>query len=229
MTVSTPPLVAMRALLTLLPMPPDPRGPDRADLHALEFLEVVDRGDEPGVAVLRGIGRVEPVGVGEQDQQVGLDQQRHLRGKSVVVAEAELVGRGGVVLVDDRHHLPVQQAPQGVARVEVLGPGRHVESRQQHLGCDDVLVGEELGVDVEQTSLAHSRRRLQVHHLGRPPLAPEHSHARRDGPRRDQQHPVTPALQLAHLGHEPGYGGQAERAPLAGERAGADLDDYGLA
>ena len=36
-------------------------------------------------------------------------------------------------------------------------------------------------------------------------------------------------VQLADLGHQPGHRSQPERAPLVGERAGADLDDDRLA
>ncbi len=69
------------------------------------------------VRIVAGIGSVETVGVGQQHQQVRLDQQRHLRRQGVVVTETELVGRGGVVLVDDRHYFPVEQTLESVAGV----------------------------------------------------------------------------------------------------------------
>ena len=79
------------------------------------------------------VGREQPVGVGQQDEQVGADQDRDLGGEEVVVAEGDLVGRRRVVLVDDRHDAPVEQAAQRLARVEVVRPRAHVEERQQHL------------------------------------------------------------------------------------------------
>ena len=60
----------------------------------------VDLGDERRRRVDARVGRVEPVGVGQQHQQLGAEQDRDLRGEEVVVAEGDLVGRGRVVLVD---------------------------------------------------------------------------------------------------------------------------------
>ncbi len=55
------------------------------------------------------VGREQAVDVGQQDELVGRDEHRHLRGEEVVVAEGDLVGGGRVVLVDHRHHAPVEQ------------------------------------------------------------------------------------------------------------------------
>ena len=56
------------------------------------------------------VAGVERVHVGEHHQQVGGQQDRDLRREDVVVAEADLVGRGGVVLVDDRDDAPSRAA-----------------------------------------------------------------------------------------------------------------------
>ena len=185
---------------------------DGADLHALEVAQVVDLGDEPGIGVLARVGGVEAVGVGEQDEQIGLHQQSDLRRQGVVVAEAQLVGGRGVVLVDDRDDLPLQQPVERVARVEILRARRHVERGEEHLRRHDVLVSEQLGVDVEQMSLAHGSGGLQVDHGRRPAPAAQHAHPGRDRPRGDQEHPVAGGVQLAHLGHQAGDRSQAERA-----------------
>ena len=81
----------------------------------------------------RGSAREQAVGVGQQDQQAGVEQHRHLGGEEVVVAEGDLVGRGGVVLVDHRHHAPLEQAPQRLARVQVVAARGDVGGGQQHL------------------------------------------------------------------------------------------------
>ena len=77
---------------------------------------------------------VEALAVGEQHQPGGPHQDRHLGGQHVVVAEGELVGGGGVVLVDDRHGAHLGQAAQGGARVEVRGARGQVAGGEQHLG-----------------------------------------------------------------------------------------------
>ena len=138
------------------------------------------RRDETSLGVFPRIGRVEAVRVGEKDEQIGFHQKGHLRRQGVVVAKAQLVGGSGVVLVDDGDDLPLQQSVEGVPGVEVLGPRGHVERREEHLRGHDMLVGEELGIDVEQMSLADGGRRLQVDDGGGPALATQHPHARRD-------------------------------------------------
>ena len=92
----------------------------------------------------RGSARVEAVDVGQQDQQPGVEQDRDLGGEEVVVAEGDLVGRGRVVLVDDRHHAPLDQPPQGLARVQVVGAGGDVGGGQQHLGGAGAVLGQPL-------------------------------------------------------------------------------------
>ena len=70
---------------------------------------------------------VQPVDVGEQHQQVGPHQVRDQRGQPVVVAEPDLVGGDGVVLVDHRDGAePRAAGPACAARCGSArgGPGR---------------------------------------------------------------------------------------------------------
>jgi hypothetical protein len=48
-------------------------------------------------------GRVEPVDIGEQHQQVGAGHGRDARRQPVIVAIADFGGGDRIVLVDDRH------------------------------------------------------------------------------------------------------------------------------
>ena len=84
-------------------------------------------------AVGAGVGGEQPGGVGEQHEQVGGHQMGDQRGQPVVVAEADLVVGGGVVLVHDGHHAELEQAGQRLAGVEVLLAVDEVERGQQHL------------------------------------------------------------------------------------------------
>ena len=65
--------------------------------------------DERGLGVEAGVAGEQAGLVGEQHQQVGADQVGDEGGHAVVVAEADLVVRDGVVLVDDRHHAQLEQ------------------------------------------------------------------------------------------------------------------------
>src|SRR4051794_39189380 len=79
------------------------------DLKRLEPLEVVDLGDQLRARIAPRIGGVEPVRVGQEQQALGVEQDRQLGGEEVVVAERDLIGGGRVVLVDHRHDAPIQQ------------------------------------------------------------------------------------------------------------------------
>ena len=57
----------------------------------------------------RGGAVVQPVDVGQQHQRVGVHEVRDQRREPVVVAEPDLVGGDGVVLVDDRHDAELEQ------------------------------------------------------------------------------------------------------------------------
>ncbi len=135
-TVGIPAAVAISAATTFERIPPEPSGEVRvADVEPLERLELArPRGPARAPGRARGSAVNTPVGVGQQQQQLGAEQDRHLGGEEVVVAERDLVGGGGVVLVDHRHHPPVEQLAQRLAGVQVVGARAHVEERQQHLG-----------------------------------------------------------------------------------------------
>ena len=114
-----------------------------------------------GVGVQAGVCRVETVDVGEQDQLVGGHEHGDLGGEEVVVAEGDLVGRRRVVLVDDGQDTPVQQGREGLAGVQVVGAGAHVEEGEQHLGRGDVPVAQQFVVDPVQLALSDRAGRLQ--------------------------------------------------------------------
>ena len=70
--------------------------------------QLLDIGDVLRVRVLAWVGGIDPVDIGQQDQQVRTDQLGYTGGEPVVVAIADLVGDDGVILVDDRHRAHVQ-------------------------------------------------------------------------------------------------------------------------
>ncbi len=85
--------------------------------HRLDLgRDLADFRNQPGRLVLARIGGVEAVDVGEQDEGVGADHGGDAGAETVVVAEADLVGGDGVVLVDQRHRAPPEQRRQSVVR-----------------------------------------------------------------------------------------------------------------
>ena len=159
-TTSMPAPVAIRAASTLVVMPPvpTPDGPGGSDGDRGEvLLRPHDRDQARPVAAGRAV--VEAVDVGEQDQQVGVDEVGDQRGEPVVVAEADLGGGDGVVLVDDRHDAELEQLGEGLVGVAVVGAPGHVVDGEQHLAGHDAVPGELLLVAVGQQALARPTRR----------------------------------------------------------------------
>ncbi len=89
-----------------------------------------------------GIGGEHTLGVGEQHQQLGLDQWRHERGDAIVVAEADLVVGDRVVLVHHRHHAELEEAGQRRPGMQVLPALTEVVGGEQHLAGDEPVLAE---------------------------------------------------------------------------------------
>ena len=138
-----------------------------------------------------GVGIVEPVGVGEQHEQIGAEQVRDKRGKAVVVAVADLVVGDGVVLVDDRHDAEVEEAPHRLARVQVLASVAKVVRHEEHLAGEQPLLAERVVVDAHQTMLADRGERLERRRVRGPATGgPHRRDARGHRARGDDDHVV---------------------------------------
>ena len=66
------------------------------------LVDLFHRVDELRVGVLARVSVEEPVDVRKQNEEVRLDRHGHDGRERIVVADAELLGGDGVVLVDDR-------------------------------------------------------------------------------------------------------------------------------
>ena len=111
MTVDAPERAARFAASTLVSMPPRPSAlPAPPAIASSAGSPARARAHERRRRIAPRIGRVEALLVGEQHQHVGFDQVGDQRAERVVVAEADLVGGDGVVLVDDRDHAEARAA-----------------------------------------------------------------------------------------------------------------------
>ena len=161
--MAIPAAVAMSAATTFERIPPEPSGEVVWPISSSsQGGEVGDLLDQPRVGTQARIGGEEAVDVGQQDQLVGGDQDRDLGGEEVVVAEGDLIGGGGVVLVDHRQHPPVEQRRKRLASVQVVRAGGHVEERQQHLRAGHAALAQQLVVDAVQLALADRAGGLQL-------------------------------------------------------------------
>ena len=107
------------------------------------------------VRVATRIAGIETVGRREQDQQVGVDELRDQGRQGVVVAKPQLLRRHHVVLVRDRQHALVQQAGEGVARVEKPVARGQVGAGHQGQRHGDVVRREHGAVAGDERRLSH--------------------------------------------------------------------------
>ena len=183
--------------------------------------------DERGGGVDAGVGGEQPRRVGEQHEHVGGDEVGDEGGDAVVVAEAELVGGDGVVLVDDRHAAQLEQAGEGLAGVEVLAAVDEVLGSSSTCAPTSAVVAEDVVVDLHEAALAGGRQRLERGQVGRAGGEAEGGHARRHGAARHDARPVAGGAQGDHLLAQLHDGAEVDDAALVGERRRADLGHDG--
>ena len=84
---------------------------------------------------------IQAVDIGEQNEGVRGHQVGNQGSEPVVVAEPDLAGRHGVVLVDHRDDPEVQQPVQRAPRVAIVGPPGHILDGEQDLSHGQPVPG----------------------------------------------------------------------------------------
>ena len=223
-----PASLAISAAATLLRMPPEPKAEVRSPISSpASSVKSETCCDSLGRAVERRVGGIETIGIGQQHQQPRLEQDRDLGGEEVVVAEGDLVGGGGVVLVDDRDHAPIDQPPQGLAGVEVVGASGDVGGGEQDLRGASAVLGEAALIGAEEIALADRGGGLQLVHRPRAHRQIHQPHAAGDRARGDHRHPLSPALEGGYLLADRVEHVGAQGAVIGGDDRGTELDDEG--
>ena len=154
-----------------------PAGSDRRSATAGCLLQLPgyapNQWDEAGVGVGPGVLVVQPLNIGQNDQEMGLGQIGHQGREVVIVAEFDLLHDHCVVLVDDRNDPAIEEGVQGRAGVqETLAVGQIVTG-EEYLGDFLVMGSEGLLVGVHELELADSRRRLLLGNGARPSGEPQ--------------------------------------------------------
>ena len=165
-----------------------------------------------------------PVGVGEEDEDLGAHQMGDERGEPVVVAVADLVVGDGVVLVDDRDDTEVEEPAEGLSGVEVLGALPEVVGGEEHLAGDELAGVEELGDAGHEPGLADRGDRLEGADVTGALVEAEGGKSGGDRPRADQHHLVARGAGPGDLVGQLVEGAVVEMAVVAGDRRRADLD-----
>ena len=99
----------------------------------------------------------------------------------VIVAEPDLMGGDGVVLVDDRQHLQLQQPLEGATGIEVVAAAGHIVDGQQDLPDGHPVRAKGLLVGRHEGALPHAGRGLLGGQVLGSTAQAEWPHPRRDG------------------------------------------------
>ena len=219
-TVGIPAAAASSAASTLLRIPPLPSGLAVAERGVARLLPL---GEQLG-ARRSGRAGVDAVDLGEQDEQPRAQQHRDLRGERVVVAERDLVGGRGVVLVHDRDGAEPEQRVQGASRVDVGRAVADVPGGEQHLG--GVERRERLVPRGLEAGLTERGGGLELGDAAGPPVEPEPRQTERDRARRDDAHRLAAADDPADLAARAPGARRGERGrPRPTTRLDPELDD----
>ncbi len=177
-----PAATAILPASTFVAMPPEPTSDaEPPAIASISGVMPVTSGMNLAVRVARWIGGVQTIDVGEQHEAVGARHLGDARREPVVVAVADLGGRHGVVLVDDRDRAELEQRIERAARIQVAAPLFGVAEGQQHLRDRAVVLLEHFLPRVRETNLADGRRGLAFLELELAGREPELAPAERDG------------------------------------------------
>ena len=186
-----------------------------------------DTGDQGRGCIAAGIGRIEPLHVGQQHQSPGANQLGHARREAIVVADPDLLGDHGVVLVDHRDDAQAQQRLDGGACVQPAAAHLGVVAGQQDLGAGQSVRLKRRLPRPHQRRLAGGGGGLflrQAETLAQAQAATAQGH----GAGRHHQHLLAAGSQARHVGGEIGEPLSVRRAVRADQQGGADLDDDAL-
>ena len=220
-----PKSLTRRAATSLVRIPPVPtveEVPPALSISAASTPRTV--GIERRLRVAARVAGVEPLDVREDHEQVRADEDGDGRRERVVVADADLVHRDGVVLVDHRDHPVLQQRRQRVLRVDEAAPVGEVAAGEQHLGHLEPVAAEGLLPGGHQVALADGGRGLL---LGDRARAPRQLQPRRAGGDRPGGDDDRLAAARGEAGDPRGERVDPREAEVAllGDQARADLED----
>jgi hypothetical protein len=105
-------------------------------------VDAADNRDQGRIRHHSGVGRVEPLHLAQEDEQLGVHNVRDHRRQTVIIAEYipfDLLHRHHVVIVHDRHCAYGQQRLERVAHVEIPQAALKIAPRYEGLPDNDAV------------------------------------------------------------------------------------------
>ena len=176
-----------------------------------------------------GVPVEDAVDVGEQNQQVGLQQRGDHGGERIIVAEnlvlgLNLVEADRVVLIDNWQCAQLQQRVEGALEVGTGYRVVHVCPGEQNLRHGAAVLREELVVEMHQLALSHGGRGLLDRQLGGPLAHAQLHRAHADGARGDEDDLVPGAADIREYPRQMVHIPEVQTAGAVRQGRGTDLD-----
>ncbi len=184
--------------------------------------------DQLGIGVGARVGIEHAIAVGEDHQQISLDQIRHQRRQGVVITETDLVGDHRVVFVDNRYNPQLNQRAQGAAGVQVTLAVRQVVMGQKDLRSVPAVFSEARLPRLHQAHLADGSGCLQLVHGTRSLGPAQAAHTGGYRPGRHQHQLDTRFMQRHHLLDPDTHGRAIQAFAICRQQGTADFHDPAL-
>ena len=151
-----------------------------------------------------------------------------MRGQPVIIAEADFIGRHGVVFIHNRHDAQTQQGLHCGAAVQITPPIFGIFQRDQDLPGNDTMRGKHFLIGTRQPDLPHRRRRLRLFQRQNTRPQPQYRTSQSDGPGRHDHHIGAARPRLGHIQRKGGQPIQTQAMHPIDQQGRPDLDDQPL-
>ena len=136
---------------------------------------------QTSIRILLRIVIEEAVFIRKNQEQVSIEEQRHIARKLVVIAHLDFSDSQRIVFVDNRNNLTGKHSLDGVLQVLVTSAVAEVFGRQKNLANRELHPAEHFAVGIHQVNLAHSSAGLLFSQDRRLFLVAQLAHARTHG------------------------------------------------
>ena len=200
-------------------------GPSVAGDFIDVLVDVVDDRDDFGIIMGPRIVRVEAIDIGQEDEQVGVDEAADHSRQRVVVADFVFIDGDDVVFIDDGNDAHVEHRQQGVAGVHELAPVLGIHAGQQDLADDLAVFAEEPFIRMHEDALADGGEGLLFPYRPGPVVHVERRHAGIGRAGADEDHLLPLVLEIRQFPDQVFHTPIVQFSRSMGNGAGPDLDD----
>ena len=168
---------------------------------------------------------IQTIYIGQQDQRVGCNHLRHIRGQTVIVAKAKLASSDRIILVNNRNNATAEQAIKRRTHVRVVFATHDVFSGEQQLSDIKVVRLKCCRPASNQEPLPHRGSSLNACQIARTRIEAQRIQTRCNRTGRDNNDLFTRRLPLRDQARYGINTVQIQATIIAAQRRGSNFDD----